>query len=167
MNKLLSTWRGARYGVTPKWAWKVIKIQASLQGNKNNENWSQGYPKSWKMQPGIMGNPTSVKFHFCNISHAKCLVFQSQTSRFKSKKASEKETWKQASQNTLFLIQSPKKLSKGVRKSSQKQWKSVPGPQIKVSFLVLPSVPASSHDLPGRQSGGPKHPKWQGWALNL
>ena len=35
--------------------------------------------------PGIMINPISVKVAFCNTSVAKCLVFHSQTPRFRPK----------------------------------------------------------------------------------
>ena len=49
-----------------------------------------------------MRTPTSAEVDFCNTSHAKCLVFQSQTD---TQKSSEKETWEQALQKTLFSIQ--------------------------------------------------------------
>ena len=76
-------WSGS--GVTPESPWKVINFQASLQGNKSHENLSQGHPKSWKIDPGIIRNPISAKDDFCNTSLAKCLFLQSQTPKFKPK----------------------------------------------------------------------------------
>ena len=70
---------GSGSGVTPKSPWKFINFRASLQGNKSYSNWSQGHPKSWKIDPGIKRNPISAKVDFCNTSHAKCMFFQSQT----------------------------------------------------------------------------------------
>ena len=68
-------------GVPPKF----IKFQASPQGNKSYENWSQGNQKSWEIDPGIMGNPICAKVDFCNTSLAKCLVFRARTPRFRPK----------------------------------------------------------------------------------
>ena len=65
-----------RPGMTPKSRWKFINFRAGLQGNKSHENWSQGHPKSWKIDPGIMRNPISTKVDFCNTFHAKCMSFQ-------------------------------------------------------------------------------------------
>ena len=64
---------------------KIIDFRASLQANKNHENDSQSYKKSWKIDPGIIRNPISVKVDFCNTFHAKCLFLHSRTSKFKAK----------------------------------------------------------------------------------
>ena len=78
-------------GVTPGSPPKLIKFQASLQGNKNLENWSQGHPKSWEIEPGIIRNPISAKVDFCNTSLAKYLFFQSQTPKFRPKNHQKKQ----------------------------------------------------------------------------
>ena len=38
------------------------------------------------MDPGIKRNPIAAKVDFCNTTLAKCLVFQSQTPKFRPKK---------------------------------------------------------------------------------
>ena len=64
--------------------WKVLKFQGNCQESTSNANWSQGHPKSWKIAPGILRKKTKFcENWFCNTYHAKCLVFQSQTSRFR------------------------------------------------------------------------------------
>ena len=71
--------------------WKSINFQASLQGNKCHENWSQGHPKSWKIEPEIMRNPISAKVDFCNTFHAECLFLQSRTPEFIPKNHQKKQ----------------------------------------------------------------------------
>ena len=78
-------------GMTPESPWKVIKFQAILHGSRSHENWSQGHPKSWKMDTGTMRNLISAKVDFCNTSLAKCLVLQSQTPRFRLKNHQKKQ----------------------------------------------------------------------------
>ena len=51
-------------GVTSESPWKVIKCQASLQGNKSHENCSQSHRTSWSMVPGIVRNAISAKVDF-------------------------------------------------------------------------------------------------------
>ena len=70
-------------GTPPESPWKAINFQASFQG--------QGDPKSGKINPGIMRNPIAAKIDFCNTSLAKCLVFQSQTHRFRPKSHQKKQ----------------------------------------------------------------------------
>ena len=40
-------------GMTPESPWKFIDFRASLRNKKNYVNWPQGYPKLWKIDPGI------------------------------------------------------------------------------------------------------------------
>ena len=70
-----SNHKGLRIWDDPRIIWKFINFRASLQGNKSHENWSQGDPKSWKIDPGIIRNPIFTEVDFCNISHAKCMFF--------------------------------------------------------------------------------------------
>ena len=72
-----STHSGLRIWDDPRITSKLINFQANLQGNKSHENWSQGYPKSWKIDPEIIRNPISAKVVFCNTFIAKCLFLQS------------------------------------------------------------------------------------------
>ena len=65
---------------------RTTKIKISPKETQNHE----------KLDPGIIGTPTSAKIDFCHTSLAKCLVFQSWTSTFKPKNHSQKEAWKQA-----------------------------------------------------------------------
>ena len=112
---------------------KVIKFQASLQGNKRHVNWSQVHQKSWKIDSGIMRNPISAKIDFCNISLAKCLFFKSPTSRFGPKSHQKKKPGDKHEQTHLFWPKVPKKLSKWVPKSNKNQQKSKPGPPSVIS----------------------------------
>ena len=99
-------------GVTPEPPWKVIKFHASLQGNKSHENWSQGHQKSWKNDPGIMINPISAKAVYCNTSLAKCLVFQSQTPRFRPKHDQKKQPGNRYEKTMFFNPNVPTNLFK-------------------------------------------------------
>ena len=113
-NALPSTRKVPRSGVTSEPPWKVIKFQASLQGNKSHENWSQGHPKSWEIDAGIMRNPISAKADFCNTSLAKCLVFQSQTPRFKPKNQKKKQPGIRYEKTMFFDPNVPKNLFKWI-----------------------------------------------------
>ena len=88
---------GAGSGVTPVSPWKVIKFEASLQGNRSHENWFQGRPKSW--------NLTTLEADFCNTSLAKCLVFQSRTPRSRPKNHQKRQPGNKHEQKTPFLVQ--------------------------------------------------------------
>ena len=66
---------GLRIWDDPRILWKFINFRASLQGNKSHENWTQAYPKSWKIDPGIIRSPIFTEVDFCNTSHAKCMFF--------------------------------------------------------------------------------------------
>ena len=92
--------------------WKSINFQASLQGNKGHENWSQGHPKSWKNDLGITRNPISAKVDFCNTFHAKCLFLQSRTPRFRSQNHSNNWPGSKHEKRHLFWSKVPEKLSK-------------------------------------------------------
>ena len=88
--------------------------QVSSQSPVPQISWKlvQGHPKSWKMDPGIMRIPTSVKVEFCNTSLAKCLVFQSQTPRFRPKNHQKKKPWNRYEQIMFFDPNVPKNLFK-------------------------------------------------------
>ena len=93
----------------PRITLKVIIFQASLQGNKSQENWFQGQPKSQKMDSGIMRNQIAAKNDFRDTSLAKCLVFESQTPRFKPKKHQRKQPGDKMKRLFLFGPRVPNK----------------------------------------------------------
>ena len=158
--------RDSGSGMTPESPWKFINFRASLQGNKSHENWSQGYPKSWKIDPGITRNPISAKVDFCNTFHAKCLFFQSQTPKFRLKSNRKSNLEIDMKKNFFFDPKVPKKLSEWVPKIIKKSIKSKPGPhRVLPCALHCPRIVAgSSQGPPGRQSRGTKHAKWHPWA---
>ena len=59
-------------------------ISSQPPGQQSRESWFPKPPQIRKTEPGEMRNPTSARIDFCNTSNAKCLAFQSQTSRFRS-----------------------------------------------------------------------------------
>ena len=130
--------------------WKSINFQASLQGNKSHENWSQGHLKSWKNDPGIIRNPISAKVDFCNTFHAKCLFFQSQTPKFRPKNQQKKQPGNRYEKIFFFGPKMPKKLSEWFPKIIKKSTKSKPGPhRVLPCALQCPRiVPWSSQDRP-------------------
>ena len=80
----------------------VMKIGPKAAQNQN------------KMEPGIMRNPISAKVDFCNTSLSKCLVFQSQTPRFRPKNQQETQPGNKYEKFILFGPKVSKKLSKWV-----------------------------------------------------
>ena len=62
---------------------KNIKFQARLQGIKSHENWSQGHPKTSKMDSQINRIPTSMKTCFLLPLLHQMFAFKTQTSRFR------------------------------------------------------------------------------------
>ena len=92
--------------------WKSINFQASLQGNKCHENWSQGHPESWKIEPEIIRNPISAKVVFFNTFHAKCLFLQSRTPEFRPKNHQKKHPGNRYEQILFLSHQKSKKLLK-------------------------------------------------------
>ena len=157
-----STHSGLRIWDDPRILWKFINFRISIQGNKSHENWSQGYPKSWKIDPGITRNPISAKVDFCNTFHAKCLFFQSQTPKFRPKNQQKKQPGNRYEKNCFFCPKVPKKLSEWVPKITKKSIKSKPGPHraLPCALQCPRIVPGSSQGPPGRQSRGTKHAKW-------
>ena len=149
-TNLPSTMRGAGSGVTPESPWKIINFQASLQGNKSHENWSQGHPKSWKIDPGIMRNPISAKVDFCNTSLAKCLVFQSQTPRFRPKNHQKKQPGNRY-EKIMFSVQMYPKISLN---GSPKSAKNRQNPS-----LDLTSAPQCPRIVPGSSQDRPRVPQ--------
>ena len=130
-------------GMTPKSLWKVIKFQASLQGNKNHENWSQSHQKSWKIGPGIIRNPISAKVDFCNTFHAKCMFFQSQTPKFRPKNQQKKQPGNRYEKIFLLVQKCPKSPQNGSPKSS-KNWQNpsldLTGSPVSYTHLTLPTI---------------------------
>ena len=158
--------RGSGSGMTPESPWKFINFRAGLQGNKSHENWSQGYPKSWKIDPGIIRNPISTEVDFCNTSYAKCMFFQSQTPKFRPKNQQKKQPGNRYEKIFILGLEMPKKLSEWVPQINNKSIKSKPGPpRVLPCALQCPRiVPGSFQSPPGRQSRGTKHAKWHPWA---
>ena len=78
--------------------------------------------------------------------------------QMQTQKPLEKEAWKQASQNTHFLIQGTQKTFK-MESLNPLRINENPSMDLKVSFLVLPNVPGSPQGPPGRQSEATKHAK--------
>ena len=146
--------------------WKFINFRASLQGNKSHENWSQGYSKSWKIDPGIMRNPISTKVDFCNTFHAKCLFLQSRTPKFRPKNHQKKQPGNRYEKISFFCLKMPKKLSEWVPKIDKKSIKSKPGPHrvLPCALQCRRIVPGSCQGPAGLQSRGTKHAKWHPWA---
>ena len=136
---------------SPKSRWKFINFRACLQGNKSHENWSQGHPKSWKIDPGIIRNPISTKVDFCNTFHAKCLFFQSQTPKFRLKNQQKKQPGNRYGKNCFFGPKVPKKLSEWAPKINKKSIKSKPGPH-----RALPCAPQCPRIVPGPSQDRPR-----------
>ena len=171
----LKTTMFPRPGMTPKSRWKFINFRAGLQGNKSHENWSQGHPKSWKIDPGIMRNPISTKVDFCNTFHAKCLFFQSQTPQFRPKNQQKKQPGNRYEKNCFFCPKVPKKLSEWVPKITKKSTKSKPGPHrpLPCALQCPRIVPGSSQGPPGCKVEAPsmpndthRHHKPKNWLQN-
>ena len=95
----------------------------------------------------IMRNPISAKVDFCDTSLAKCLVFQSQTHRFRPKNHQKKQPGN-SYENMFFNPNVFNNLSEWVPTNKQKSIN--PSLDLTVSFLVLPNVPGSSQ---GPQDG--------------
>ena len=72
------------------------------------------------MDPRIMRNPISAKADFCNSSFAKCLFFQSQTSRFKPKNQQKKKPGNKHEQTPFFKSKVPNKIQNEVPKFTKK-----------------------------------------------
>ena len=112
---------GRRIRDDPRITLKVIKFQTILHSNESQEIWSQGHPKSWKIDLEIMRNPISAKADFCNTSLAKCLLFQSQTPRFRPKNHQKKQPGNRY-EKIMFSVQMYPKISlNGSPKSAKNQ----------------------------------------------
>ena len=81
---------------------------------QKNENWSQGHPKSSKLDPGMIPNPISAKDDFCNTSLAKCLFLQFQTPKFRPRNHQKKQPVNRSGKSSVFCLKITKKLSKWV-----------------------------------------------------
>ena len=102
------------------------------------------------MSPGIMSSPTSAKNDLCNTSNAKCLVFQSQTSRCRPKNHPKENLETSMNKYTFFGPRYPKSFQNAVFKSIKNQENR--SLDLKVSFVGLPNVRRSSKGPQGRQS---------------
>ena len=122
-----------------------------------HENWSQGHPKSWKMEPGIMRMPTSTKIDFCNTPLIKCLVFNPGHPDSNQKPITKRSLETSITKYTCFNL-TYRKSSQGGSLNPTKINRNQ-SLDLKVSFILLPTVPGSPQGPPRRQSEATKHAK--------
>ena len=110
-----------------------------------------------------MRNLIAAKVIFCNISLAKCLFFQSQTSRFGPKNHQKKKPGNKHEQTHFLIPKYLKSSQNGVPKSTRNGGKSAHGPQS--TFVVCqdrPKVPQDAKvkppSMPNDRSGEQRCP---------
>ena len=137
---------GLRIWDDPRILWKSINFRASLQGNKSHGNWSQGYPKSWKIDPGIIRNPIFTEVDFCNTSNAKCMFFNPRHRNLDPTTNRKNNLELDMKKSSFFVQKCPNNFQNGSPKSSKNRQNPSLDPT--GSFLVPSNVPGSSQDRP-------------------
>ena len=110
-SNLPPTWRVRRIWGDPRITMKSYQISSQSPGQQKSWKLFLRHSKSWKTAPGIIRNPTSVKVGFRNSSNAKCLVLESQTSRFRPKNR-QKRNLETTINRYTFLVQDTRKAVK-------------------------------------------------------